>query len=281
MILVVGLSPAWQRTLRFNSLHLGEVNRAKHVSEMASGKGVNVARVARQLGGKVRLLTVAGGYRGKLLARELPWAHIVPVKAETRICQTVLAGDATEFVEEAGLLTRKEVGRVLRAFAEELSRTSLVVLTGTVPRGCGNNFYLQLIKAARRHDVPVLVDAQGKLLANALKVKPFLVRINRAELSAIKARRGAEWLVVSNGAGKIKIAGKAGRWRMQSPRVKAVNPIGSGDSMLAGIACALSRGRPVMDAVRLGVACGASNTLTALPGFVNPADVRRLLRKVR
>ena len=123
MILVVGLSPAWQRTLEFDSLRLGEVNRAKRVSETASGKGVNVARVARQLGAKVRLLTIAGGHRGKLLARELPGARIVPVRAETRICQTILAGRATELVEEAGPLQRDEVDRVLRAFADEETDT--------------------------------------------------------------------------------------------------------------------------------------------------------------
>ena len=64
MILVVGLSPAWQRTLAFEKIVSGRVNRATHVDEVASGKGVNVARVASILGVDVRLLTVAGGDRG-------------------------------------------------------------------------------------------------------------------------------------------------------------------------------------------------------------------------
>ena len=67
MILVVGLSPAWQRTLQFEKLIPGKVNRAKRVRETASGKGVNVARVASILGAKIRLLTVASGHRGELL----------------------------------------------------------------------------------------------------------------------------------------------------------------------------------------------------------------------
>ena len=71
MILVVGLSPAWQRTLTFEQLTPGRVNRANHVSETASGKGVNVARVASILGADVRLLTVAGGTRGRLLKAQL------------------------------------------------------------------------------------------------------------------------------------------------------------------------------------------------------------------
>jgi tagatose 6-phosphate kinase len=205
----------------------------------------------------------------------------VPVKAETRICQTILAGSATELVEEAGPLQREEVGRVQRAFADELRRAALVVLTGTVPRGCGDTFYARLINAAHRRGVRVLVDAQGQLLVNALKARPFLVRVNRAELTAVKRRRGAEWLVVSNGAAGIEVVGDRGCWSSKPPRIVAVNPVGSGDAMLAGIAYALSRGEPVMQAIRLGVACGAANALTATPGTVRRADVQKLLRQMK
>ena len=79
MILVVSLSPAWQRTLEFDRLALGEVNRAKRVIETASGKGVNVARVAKQLGADVLLLTVLGGDRGRRLERSLKMQQL-PVR---------------------------------------------------------------------------------------------------------------------------------------------------------------------------------------------------------
>jgi fructose-1-phosphate kinase PfkB-like protein len=110
MILVVGLSPAWQRTLAFGEFVPGKVNRATHVWETASGKGVNVARVASILGADARLLTVAGGARGRSLRAKLEQqrfgTRIVAVEAETRICQTLLGGDgATELVEESGTLT--------------------------------------------------------------------------------------------------------------------------------------------------------------------------------
>src|ERR1035441_8183088 len=99
MILVVGLSPAWQRTLEFDEIVPGKVNRAVRISETASGKGVNVTRVASILGADVKLLTVAGGQRGRLLKVQLKrqglTTSVVPVKVETRICQTLLARNAT------------------------------------------------------------------------------------------------------------------------------------------------------------------------------------------
>lgn len=119
MILVVGLSPAWQRTLEFSRLQPGKVNRARRVVETASGKGVNVARVLKSLGADVRLLTVAGGVRGRLLERALKKKGIrglrIRVRAETRICQTLLgAGGVTELVEETGRLSGRKVCRLLR-----------------------------------------------------------------------------------------------------------------------------------------------------------------------
>src|ERR1039458_967716 len=143
MILVVGLSPAWQRSLEFEEIVPRKVNRAVRVSEAASGKGVNVTRVASILGADVKLLTVAGGKRGRLLMTQLKqqgWtASVVDVHRETRICQTLLScGATTELVEEAGPLTSREIREVLRAFVLDVRKADVVVLTGTVPKGCGD-----------------------------------------------------------------------------------------------------------------------------------------------
>ena len=300
MILVVGLSPAWQRTLVFEEITPGKVNRAQQVSETASGKVVNVARVASILGAKVRLLTVAGGARGRLLQSQIKRrglnAHVVPVKAETRICQTLLVrGSATELVEEAGTLSAVEAKSVMRAFAAEVRRAELVVLTGTVPNGCGDGFYARLVDECRCHGVRVLVDAQEAQLRNALRRTPFLVRINRHELAAathadcdkragvLRAldklmRGGPQWAVISDGAKNVYLGESSGKRPriLKPPHVKPGNPIGSGDAMMAGIAVGLSRGRSMLDAVQLGMACGAANAMTSEPGFLRVSDVRRL-----
>ena len=283
MILVVGLSPAWQRTLVFDKFISGKVNRAKHVSETASGKGVNVARVASILGADVRLLTVAGGTRGRLLKAQLRRqglsARVVSVKSETRICQTLITPDATtELVEEAGPLSAAEVENVLRAFAVEVVKADFVVLTGTVPGGCGDSFYARLVGEAKRHGVRVLIDAQKAQLLNALRRQPFLVKINRDELAAVPHVRGAQWTVITDGAKAIHVTDRSRKrpLTIAPPRVEAKNPIGSGDAMMAGIAVGLSRGMSMLNALQLGVACGAANAMTAEPGFVRLTDLKRL-----
>ena len=287
MILVVGLSPALQRTLEFGEFHTGAVNRAKRVCETASGKGVNVVRVAKQLGATVRLLTVAGGHRGELLvasikAQRIP-SSVVRVQAETRVCQTLLGGSAiTELVEEAGALRAREVARVISAYDAALRKARLVVLTGTVPPGCGDDFYARLIAKARAGGVPVLVDAQARQLANAVRARPWLVRINRDAFAAVPKldRRGVEWFVISDGARPVTVAHDREAFRLKPPRVRAINSVGSGDAMMAGIACGLWRGQSMREAVRLGIACGAANALTLTPGMVRQSDVKKLLRQI-
>jgi len=300
MILVVGLSPAWQRTLVFREFLSEKVNRATHVSETASGKGVNVARVASSLGADVRLLTVAGGARGKLLRENLerqPFGmRVVPVNAETRICQTLLGGEgATELVEESGALSSTEAKNVLRAFAAEVRKVRLMILTGTVPKGCGDDFYGRLVAQSQRQGVPVLIDAQKAQLLNALRRRPFLAKINRDELAAATGvncdqrsgvsralrrllKNGPQYAVITDGAKSVNVSEKPGQTltMLKPPRVAAKNPIGSGDAMMAGIAVGLMRGKSVLDAVRLGVACGAANAMTAEPGLVRLTDVKRL-----
>jgi len=300
MILVVGLSPAWQRTLIFEGFSPGKVNRATHVSETASGKGVNVARAASILGANVRLLTLAGGNRGRLLRQNLerqPFgARIVRVNAETRICQTLLAGDgATELVEESGAVSSTEVETVLRAFGSEARKAKLVVLSGTVPEGCGNDFYARLVAKSQILGVPVLIDAQKTQLLNALRAQPLLVKINRDELSAATRvncdqpsgvaralcrllKNGPQHAVITDGPKNVYVSGKPGQTptTLKPPRVKAKNPIGSGDAMMAGVAVALTRAKPVLEAVRFGIACGAANAMTAEPGCVRLTDVKRL-----
>jgi tagatose 6-phosphate kinase len=300
MILVVGLSPAWQRTLTFGEFIPGKVNRATHVDEMASGKGVNVARVASILGADVRLLTVAGGVRGKLLQAKLEQqrfgTRIVQVKAETRICQTLLGGDgATELVEESGALTSVEVKNVWLALRAEARKTRLVILTGTVPEGCGEDYYARLVTESQQLGVPVLIDAQKAQLLNAVKRRPFLVKINRDELATAMrvnsdrksamshalrklVREGPQYAVITDGAKSVYASEKPGHTVMmwKPSCVKTKNPIGSGDAMMAGIAVGLWRGKSMTDAVRLGIACGAANAMNAGPGFVRLADVKRL-----
>lgn len=100
MVICLGTTPAVQRVMIFDSLAIGEVNRARQVIEAAAGKSVNAAKVVHVLGSPALAMGFAGGNRGQFLCSELDRmgiAHdLVTVQPRTRLCVTLVdRGQAT------------------------------------------------------------------------------------------------------------------------------------------------------------------------------------------
>jgi tagatose 6-phosphate kinase len=91
---------------------------------------------------------------------------------------------------------------------------------------------------------------------------------------------GAQRVVVTSG--KHPALAFDGRcfWKILSPRIVAVNPIGSGDAFTAGLVWRLLRGDDLGEACRWAAAVGAANALTLMAGEVNRKDVEKLAKKV-
>lgn len=139
------------------------------------------------------------------------------------------------------------------------------------------------------------------MLRSSLAARPFIVKLNLQEasaalgldprndpeagaLAAIEALLGlgARWALVSTGSsGSVLGAAAGGRWNVAPPQIEARNPIGSGDSLAAGILVAVTRGASVPDAAAYGTACAAANALTTTAGDIKADDVVALLPRVR
>lgn len=296
--LCVGLTPTVQRTMRFASLTLGEVNRAREVVTTASGKAVNVARVLDTLGSEVLLAHPLGGDSGRYVEAALPFGQFVlPVTSPTRTCTTLLTdtGVTTELVEEAAPLSEAQVEDLLAALEEQLPRVVAVALCGSLPPGVAPHFYARIATLAHAHETAVFLDAQKEPLRLALAAGVFLAKPNRQEtiaalglppeteaLGCAQALRaaGAKNALVSDGRAGSVLVTDAGAWRVLPPLVDAVNPIGSGDSLLAGV---IAKGwfSLTPEAVAYGTACAAANCLSLTSGVVQRDDVERLLPQVR
>jgi fructose-1-phosphate kinase PfkB-like protein len=71
----------------------------------------------------------------------------------------------------------------------------------------------------------------------------------------------------------LRFGGQA--YRTHPPEIEVVNPIGSGDCLLAGVADGLLAGQEPLDSVRRGLACAAANAIVWDAGAIDPAEVRR------
>ena len=300
MILTVGTSPALARTMVFDRLTLGDVNRATEVLISAAGKSINAARAARTLGEGVLACGVAGGRTGDALREDLDRAGIrhdlVPASHSTRLCVTVVdrsAGTCTELVQETPPLLDAESDMLWRRLLEWVPQARVVVMSGTLAPNVPPAFYALVCRLARDAGVQCIVDARGPELLSTLPFQPALVKPNRTELSATLGRelaneaamraamgdllsQGARNVAVTAGADGVAFADGTRFWRLRPPTIRPVSAIGSGDAFAGGFAAGLSRGLAPLDAARLAVACGAANALTLQAGFVDPAEVERL-----
>ncbi len=95
-------------------------------------------------------------------------------------------------------------------------------------------------------------------------------------------RRGAQWVVVTQGDGPVWITSASATYRLHSlPADEVVNPIGSGDAMAAGIAWAIRDGRAMVDAVRLGIAAAVDNVGHLETCRLDPIRVQQRAAEVR
>ncbi len=297
MILAVGLTPAWQQIIVLDRLLEGEVNRAREVHWCASGKVVNVAMALARLGGPAGIVTLLGGPTGDSLRRDIAELGLeaawVPMSRPTRVCTTLIdraSGRTTELVEDASPVGPGEIEDVLGAFERISSAARAIVLTGSIPAGTPATIWRELVRRSR---CPVVLDARGPELLEALPERPLVIKPNLEELArtlghelagrvdisaALEAveRLGARWTVVSQGRGPLLVRGPDGTRAFRPPEVSTVNPIGCGDCLAAGMAWALGGGAEVLDAVRFGMGVAAQNATTLRPSRVDPDTARRL-----
>lgn len=304
MILCLGTTPVYQRSMTFDRVKLDGVSRAKEVWDYASGKSINVARVLRTLGHDVIATGFVGGTRGEMLCDDLDAAGIqhqfTVVGAETRQCITVIdreAGTATELVEESSPVMEAAWEKLDAKLRLLLPKASTWVFSGTLPPGAPQDFYARWLPLARERDAIVVIDARGEPLKLALRHGNAIYKLNRDEfaetlgtdlsddqrlINAIRGNtpNGGKLMVTLGKSGAIASDGMA-VWRVHSPPVKAISAVGSGDAFAAGLGIALSNGEPLDAALKLAAACGAANAMTELAGHLRPEDVAHLREQAR
>ena len=304
MILCIGTTPAAQRVMVFRKLTRDAVNRAVTTLDGAAGKSVNVAKVLKGLGEHPVATGFLGGDRGEelqtLLAAQGIEMDFVPVGARTRQCITLLDKSShthTELVEESQPVAAADYDKLMSVIRRRVAGCRAVVMSGTITPGGPVDLYFHGTQLAHEADAISVVDAQGAPLCEALRAGPGVVKPNRSELAATMKRdlqdeaavmaamrelgeRGAQRVVVT--AGKEPTLAFDGRsfWKVQAPRIDAVNPIGSGDAFAAGLIWRLLRGEDLGEACRWAAAVGAANALTPMVGEVHQDDVKRLAGQV-
>lgn len=292
-VLTVTLNLALDVTYGVRRLRPGSMHRVAEPAQRAGGKGVNVARVLHALGEPVIVTGLSGGSTGRgvdadLEAAGIP-ADLVEIAAETRRTLTVVdgeAGEATLFNEPGPPVSEAEWNAFLARYKTLAGEATVVVLSGSLPRGLPEDAYATLIRATT---TPVILDADGRALRLGAAAGPRIVKPNAAELAAATGesdprtgalKLGAGAVVVSRGPGGMTVYGESD-WSAVPPRDVRGNATGAGDAAVAALARGLAAGSPWPDRLADAVALSAAAVAAPLAGDFDAGLYATLRAQVR
>ncbi len=304
MITAISLNPSIDRTAAVERFRVGGLNRVVSQTDVAAGKGVNVALAAAALGeeaGCIGLMYREGGrlfeqrLDGAGVAHEFAWcpgAVRVNVKVFDRS-----KGEITELNASGAPVDVAALREVEALVSRHAAKSDFLVLTGSLPPGCPADFYRTLARSAAGAGCRVILDADGERLRLGLEAKPFLIKPNRYELELLAGRKldtdaallGAALDCVRLGVGVVAVSlgGDGalitdGKRALRTPglRVEVRSTVAAGDSMIAGLAAGFARGGSLEDAFRLGVGAASARCATPPEELLPPALCRRCAREL-
>jgi 1-phosphofructokinase family hexose kinase len=300
VIVVLSLNTAIDRLMLVPGFAGGRVYRAECSVAVAGGKALNVARVLRRLGHPVRVVGTLGGMPESFVRtwcdREGIEGHWVRIETDSRTCVIVVdpqSAHQTVLNEPGPRLNSSDMRRIDAAIEKTTQEGDTLCISGSAPPGVAASFYADLIVRMRERGIRVLVDTAGAALRLALDALPWAAAPNASEcatalshaedpptlIAALSER--VEHAILTIGSEGLLYAHGDRIWRVRPPAIQTVNAVGSGDACVAGFLAGIIRGLPPLDAIQLGVACGAANAARLEPGIESVAEVERLSSLVR
>ncbi len=303
-ILTVTPNPALDKVLGVSRLRPGEATRATVQALYGGGKGNNAARALVRLGATVIATGFQGGHTGVLAMERLRAEGIqtefVLCREPTRTSLLIheeASGQVYALYEPGHAVTADEIAALQERLCDLLPRVSWCLLCGSGQTEAVAALFGAIVAQARQEGVPCLLDSSGAALRAGIEATPFAVKVNLDELSEYMGQaltepaaqlqalqdlhaRGIPLVALSRGPNGLLATDGVEAWEGILVMDRVVNVVGCGDSLLAGMAYALSQGADLPTVVRWGVACGAANTQVIGAGFIRREQVEPLLPAV-
>ncbi|MBK8024724.1 MAG: hypothetical protein IPK19_25695 [Chloroflexi bacterium] len=268
----------------------GEPVRTILSFDQAGGSGAHATGVVVQLGGDARSIVLLGSYnRDRWIAaaqrQNMPYDE-VQMEAPNRSTFVLIdkqQGNIAEVIDPGPRVGADIAQRLLDCTEQYLDRCSLLILSGSLPPGIPDDFYVSAIELARRYDVKTLVDASSTPLKKALTSHPWAVKPNLFEfhqLVGVETQtlrehidqmsrivgKYADVVLLSLGNEGLMVGTETNVWHMHAgdhgitlPGSTAINTIGCGDALVGGFSYATARGDNILEAACWGVAAATAN----------------------
>ena len=295
------LNPSLDYVVKLPQFKTGAVNRTVKESIYPGGKGINVSTVLHNLGHESVAMGFTAGFTGyeieKLLKEigcQTSFVHLA--SGYSRINVKLISGEETDINAVGPQVGTDDIEALFREL-NNLPESSTLVLSGSIPQGVPNDIYAQIMRHLSGKKIRFVVDAERSLLESVLPQHPFLIKPNHFELGdyfgtaiksadeavdyALKLREmGAQNVLVSMAEKGAVLADEMnGLWRIEAPAGQLVNPVGAGDSMVAGFLAGYDEGQgDYAFALKMGTCAGSASAFTE--SLASRQEVEMLLKNV-
>ncbi|MEW6654507.1 MAG: PfkB family carbohydrate kinase, partial [Bacteroidota bacterium] len=284
MILTVTLNPLLERRLVFNSILLGEVNRADKEFYAAGGKGINVSRQLNLLGMHNQAFTFLGGNNGRLLRNCLTDNKIefsvVSTKSDTRIGSVIVEENhkrITTCLGKNSLIIKEEAEDFKLKLSKMVQNCSVVVFAGSSPCQTTDDIFAYGINLAHQYDKISVLDTYGSHLKKCLNASPAIVHNNVDEVEKslgieLKTedqktaylhslyKKGIRFCFLTNGDKLIYASKFDYLYKVNFPHIDVYDSTGSGDSFTAGIVYGIENSITFEETLKIATALGVANS---------------------
>jgi 6-phosphofructokinase 2 len=304
-IITVAINPSLDKSTEIENLAPEQKLRCKAPNWQAGGGGINVARVVQRLGGSPVAIFTAGGPAGTmlrdLLDEEGVTQEVIPISGLTRTSLAVRETSSNQqyrFSVPGPQLSKQEWQSCFQALRDKRPKPAYLVLSGGLAPGVPDDFYGSIASWAREQQIRVILDTHHKPLRHAVNKGVYLIKPNLRELRQLTGRKldyersqrealhnlidqgGAEYIVLSLGAGGAFFASAQGITHLRAPTVKIRSKVGAGDSMVGGIVWALANQYEPFAAAQFGVAAGAAAVMSEGSKLCRRDDVLDLYERI-
>ncbi|RNA70454.1 1-phosphofructokinase [Alteribacter keqinensis] len=282
MIYTITLNPSADYLMQLPELKPGETNRAVSSDLVSGGKGINVAEVLTNFKEPVTAMGFLAGFTGSFVKNEVGRKGIhsdfIFTEGLTRINVKIKAGEETEINGQGPVISEGEIA-LLKQKLSNLTEEDLLVLSGSVPAGVPAEFYKEVVEQVLKSGAKTVLDTSGEPLKKGIEANPFLIKPNKAELSALydqpvndldaaitlgkkAVEDGAENVLLSLGAEGALLINKDECFTAKAPKGKLINSVGAGDSMVAGFLYAYANKVDLKGCFQYSVAAGSATAFS-------------------
>ena len=305
MITTISLNPSIDRTLTIDHLVPGGLNRVINTHSVAAGKGINVALTVAALGMDAECIGFMYKDGSKLFEKRLMMNsaayNFVWCEGSVRTNIKVLdqsTGVITEINEAGAQVSEADLKRMSELVTLHAENTDYLVLAGSLPPGCPQDYYRTLIQSVEGLGCRCILDADGERMRYGLEAQPFMIKPNRYELEIMSGRelktlpeiRDAAMKYISMGVSIVAVSLGAdgalitdGDSTLYAPRINidVHSTVGAGDAMVAGLVCGCIGDNDLEDTFRMGVACATARCVTDGYKVVDKTVYKALLDMVQ